>query len=109
MLILLMHEKELQHQQETTGDWQDNKGTGVRETDVPSMTSGRWHPANRPRTPGFAVTEDEDENTENLPRTPSGCSPSNQPFTPVDIVSTKATHLRHSAKSLLLGISNAAH
>lgn len=92
MLILVMHEKELHHQQETTSDWQDNKGTGVRETEVPSMTSGRWHPANRPSTPGFAVTDDEDEKTENLPRTPrtpSGCSPSNQPFTPVDIVSTR--------------------
>lgn len=109
MLILLMHEKELQHQQETTGDWQDNKGTDVRETEVPSMTSGRWNPANRSHTPGFAVTEDEEEKTENLSRTPSRCSSSNQPFTPVDIVSTKATHLRHSAKWLLLGISNVAH
>lgn len=93
MLIIVMHEKELQQQQEPIGDWQYKKGTSVRESEVPSMTSGRWNPANRSHLPGSAVTEDEDKSTENLPRTPSGCSPSNQTFTPVDIVSTRATHL----------------
>lgn len=104
-----MHEKELQHQQESMGDWQDNRGSGVGETEVPSMTSGRWNPANRLRAPGFVFTEDEGESTEDLLGTPSGCGPSNLPFTPVGIISTRATHLRHSAKLLLLGISNAAH
>lgn len=109
MLILVMHAKELQHQQEQVSDWQDNKSSGVGETEVPSMTSGRWNPANRSRKPGFVFTEDEDESTEDLPGTPSGCSPSNQPFTPVDIISTRATNLRHSANLLPLGISNVAH
>lgn len=90
MLILVMHEKELQLQQEPMGDWQDSKASGVAETEVPSMTSGRWNPVNRPRTPGFAYTEDEDDSTEHLPGTPTGRSPSNQAFSPVDIVSTKA-------------------
>lgn len=83
MLIPVTHEKELQHQQETMSNWQDNESSGVVETEVPSMTSGRWNPANRSRTPGFAFTEDEDESTEYLPGTPTG-SPSDQPFPPVD-------------------------
>lgn len=72
------------------GEWKDNEGSGVEETDVPSMTSGRWNPANRPRTPGFAITEDEDESTEDLPKTPIGCNRSNQPFGPVDIIPFRA-------------------
>lgn len=86
MLILVpCMKKELQQQQEPMGDWRDEKReTSVREAEVPSMTSGRWNPANRSHTPGFAVTEDEGKSTANLPRTPtSGFSPSNQTFTPV--------------------------
>lgn len=71
--------------------WQDKDDSRVEETDVPSMTSGRWNPANRPRTPGFAISEDEDESTEDLPETPNGCNTSNQPFSPVGIISTSAT------------------
>lgn len=97
------------------------------------MTSGRWNPAvNRPRTPGFAITEDEDEDesTEDLPpETPTGCcNPSNHTFTPVGLPPSPKPEREREREpptppppcwpnsisrlfffSLLLGNSNPAH
>lgn len=80
--------------------WQDKDVAGggveeeVEETDVPSMTSGRWNPINRPRTPGFAIIEDEDEDEsmEDLPETPpSGRNPPSQTFSPVGVIISTTT------------------